>query len=80
MEQHMPEGFEFDYSNADRLLPFSGTHPAVMQNRIEAQNWPLQIDAKAIRAKMTLRRKLLQWIEDVFGWRVGEYKNYHLLK
>ncbi len=80
MEQHMPEGFEFDYSNADRLLPFSGTHPAVMQKRIEAQNWPLQIDLKAIRAKMTVRRKLLQWIEDVFGWRVGEYKNYHLLK
>lgn len=80
MEQHMPASFEFDYSNADRLLKFTGTHPAVMQKRIEAQNWPMQIDVKAIRSKMTLRRKFLQWIEDVMGWRVGEYKNYRLLK
>lgn len=80
MAQHMPEGYEFDYSNADRLLPFKGSHPAVMKKRIEAQNWPFQIDTKAIRAKMTLRRKVLQWLEDVFGWRVAEYKNYHLIK
>jgi len=80
MEQHMPEGYEFDYSNADCLLPFTGSHPAVMHRRIEAQNWPFQIDTKAIRASMTFRRKVLQWIEDVFGWRVAEYKNYHLIK
>lgn len=33
-----PEG-SFDYSNIDALKPFTGTHPAVMQARIQAQNW-----------------------------------------
>ncbi len=80
MNVHMPENFEFDYNNADRLLPFQGEHPKVMQKRIAAQNWPLQIDEKAIRSKMNTRRKILQWIEDIFGWRVGEYQNYKILK
>lgn len=80
MEENMPTHFEFDYSNADRLVPFEGTHPKVMEQRIAAQNWPLQIDAKAIRNKMSFRRKLLQMIEDVTGWRVAEYRNYRLIK
>lgn len=80
MEENMPTHFEFDYSNADRLVPFGGTHPKVMEQRIAAQNWPLQIDAKAIRNKMSFRRKLLQMIEDVTGWRVAEYRNYRLIK
>ncbi len=80
MLEHMPENFEFDYSNADRLIRFEGSHPAVMQKRIEAQNWPMQIDTRAIRSKMSLRRKILQWIEDVSGCRVWEYRNYTLLK
>jgi len=80
MEQHMPENFEFDYNNADRLLPFTGSHPEVMKTRIKAQNWPMKLDAEAIRKKMTIRRKVLQWIEDISGWRLGEYRNYKLLK
>lgn len=80
MEQHMPANFEFDYNNADRLLPFTGSHPEVMKTRIKAQNWPMKLDAEAIRKKMTIRRKVLQWIEDVSGWRLGEYRNYKLLK
>lgn len=80
MAENMPTHFEFDYSNSDRLVPFEGTHPKVMEQRIAAQNWPLQIDAKAIRNKMSIRRKLLQWIEDLSGWRVAEYRNYRLIK
>jgi hypothetical protein len=80
MEQHMPANFEFDYNNADRLLPFTGSHPEVMKTRIKAQNWPMKLDAEAIRKKMTIRRKVLQWIEDITGCRLGEYRNYKLLK
>lgn len=80
MEQNMPKEFEFDYSNADRLLRFKGKHPKVMEARIAAQNWPLQIDTKAIRKKMSVRRRILQWIEDLTGWRVAEYRNYRLVK
>ena len=32
-----------------------------------------------LEKKMTLRRKILQKIEDLTGLRVGEYKNYRIL-
>jgi hypothetical protein len=81
MAQNMPNAdFEFDYNNADRLLPFTGTHPAVMQKRVAATNWHLNIDLKSLDKKMTFRRKALQFIEDVTGWRIGEYRNYKIVK
>lgn len=82
MEQNFPEKFEFDYSykNPDRLLHFSGTHPAVMQKRIAATNWKLGIDLGQLQKNMSLRRKLLQKVEDLTGWRVSEYRNYKIIK
>jgi len=80
MKQNLPETFEFDYSNADRLLPFTGSHPAVMQKRINATNWKINIDLGRLHKKMTLRRRILQKIEDWTGWRIGEYRNYNIIK
>ncbi|GAC1305620.1 MAG: hypothetical protein NVSMB24_14770 [Mucilaginibacter sp.] len=80
MAQNLPETFEFDYKNADRLIRFTDSHPAVMQKRIDAINWKLDIDLDEIHKKMSLRRKLLQKIEDVTGWRVSEYRNYKIIK
>jgi hypothetical protein len=70
---------EFDYGNADRLLPFKDSHPAVLQARVQRANWKLDIDVKKM-SRMNFRRKALQWIEDVSGWRIGEYKNYKIVK
>lgn len=78
--ENLPETFEFSYHNADRLLPFKGTHPAVMQPRIAATNWKLNIDLKKLNKQMSFRRKVLQKIEDLTGWRVSEYRNYKLIK
>lgn len=80
MAQNMPETFEFDYKNADRLVPFKGTHPAVMQKRIDATNWKLEIDQQRIAKQMPFRRVLLQKVEDLTGWRVSEYRNYQIIK
>ena len=80
IEENVPETFEFDYKNADRLIPFKDTHPAVMAKRIAATNWKLDIDFKKLKDKMTIRRRALQKIEDWTGWRVSEYRNYKLLK
>jgi len=80
MAQNMGETFKFDFANADRLLPFTGTHPAVMQRRVAAQNWKLDFDPVAIKKKMSLRRRILQMIEDWTGWRISEYRNYKILK
>jgi hypothetical protein len=74
------ETIEFDYGNADNLLLFKDSHPAAMQNRVNNMNWKLNIDSIAAKKRMTLRRKLLQFIETVTGWRIGEYKNYKKIK
>jgi hypothetical protein len=80
MEQHLPETYEFDYSNADRLKKFTGTHPASMQKRIAATRWNIDLSTKPIKKDMTFRRKVLQVIQDLTGWRIGEYRNYKLVK
>ncbi|MDP9047029.1 MAG: glycosyltransferase family 2 protein [Bacteroidota bacterium] len=80
LAQNLPETFEFDYKNADRLIRFTDSHPAVMQKRIDAINWKLNINLETLHKKMTLRRKILQMIEDITGWRLSEYRNYKIIK
>ena len=80
IKENLPETFEFDYKNADRLICFTGDHPAVMKKRIEATNWKLNIALDQLYKKMSFRRKLLQKIEDISGWRIGEYRNYKIIK
>ncbi len=77
--QNLPETFKFDFKNADRLLTFNDTHPAVMQRRIKAQNWKLEVDPEQLKKNMNFRRRALQKIEDWTGWRVSEYRNYKII-
>ncbi len=78
LKNNIHETAEFDYNNADRLIKFEDSHPQVMLKRIYAVNWHLNIDLIRLGKKMTLRRKVLQKIEDLTGWRIGEYRNYKL--
>ncbi|AMR31359.1 glycosyl transferase [Mucilaginibacter sp. PAMC 26640] len=80
LAQNVPDTYQFDYSNADRLLPFTGTHPAVMQKRIDATRWNIDLADKQLDKSMTFRRRALQFIEDLTGWRIGEYRNYKIVK
>ena len=70
---------EFDYHHIDRLSIFKGTHPSVMKERIASQNWNFEFDPtqKGFH-KMKLKHKLAHFIEDITGYRIGEYKNYKL--
>ena len=79
LAENVPADYQFDYGNAERLFRFEGTHPAVMADRVARSNWPFYFDSVELEKKMTLRRKILQKIEDFTGYRVGEYKNYRLL-
>lgn len=75
-----PQTFDFDYGNADKLIRYTNTHPASMLKRIAVANWRLNIDLKTIKKNMPLRRKVLQKIEELTGWRVSEYRNYKIVK
>lgn len=80
LEQNVPETYEFDYGNADKLIKFEGTHPLVMQKRIAATRWEIDFDKKKLDKAMDFRRKVLQTIEQITGWRIGEYRNYNIVK
>jgi glycosyltransferase involved in cell wall biosynthesis len=68
----------FDYQNIDRVVPFKGSHPKVMEERIKGQNWEFEFDPK--KSVWKLKDRIMQPIEDLLGFKIGEYKNYKLLK
>ncbi|MEM6965701.1 MAG: glycosyltransferase family 2 protein [Bacteroidota bacterium] len=72
--EKIPDVATFDYSQIDSLKKFEGTHPKVMQERIQKMNWEFTFDPTAKR--MSLKDRALKWMEDISGWRIGEYKNY----
>lgn len=74
VEQHVAPGTEFDYSDVDALKPFAGTHPAVMQPRVDAMNW--RFDHDISKKNFSAKGWLLYYLEKFTGWRVGEYKNF----
>ncbi|MCS6820585.1 MAG: glycosyltransferase family 2 protein [Microscillaceae bacterium] len=77
ISQHVkPEDF-YDYSNIDSLQIFQGSHPAVMQARIKAKNWHFEFDTN--QKKLSLKNRILQWIEQRTGIRLFEYRNYKLI-
>lgn len=69
---------EFDYNNVDRVEKFRGSHPAIMQHRIADFDQPFTFDPG--KAKWKPKDKFMQPIEDWLGFKIGEYKNYKLLK
>ncbi|HEY6159999.1 MAG TPA: glycosyltransferase family 2 protein [Bacteroidia bacterium] len=78
MKQNIADVNEFDYSKIDSLEKFTGTHPQVMQDRIKKMNWKFTFDPS--QKKFPLKARILYFFEKKFGWKIGEYKNYHLLK
>lgn len=69
---------EFNYNNVDRVEKFTGTHPSVMDERVKEFDQPFTFDPK--KAKWKPKDKFMQPIEDWLGFKIGEYKNYKLLK
>jgi hypothetical protein len=71
---------DFDYHHIDWLKPFTGEHPAAIKEKIKQVNWHYEYDLKQSRfKKMKFKHKLAFIIEDLTGYRVGEYKNFKLI-
>lgn len=69
---------QYDYHHIDKLAAFTGTHPAVIKNKIEAVNWEFEFDVTKTQ-KMKLKHKVAFFIESLTGYRIGEYKNYKVI-
>lgn len=69
----------FDYSAAyDSLTKFQGSHPKVMEGRIERLNWKVDIDPSVRRLR--LKYRILHWYEKLTGIRPFEFRNYRIIK
>lgn len=78
MKKHVEETEHFDYSKIDSLALFTGTHPKVMENRLNSISWHLD-NVKPGRKNFKLKEKLLYWFEQQTGIRPFEYRNYKII-
>jgi hypothetical protein len=67
---------EYDYSQIDSVQRFKGSHPKVMEERVNTINW--EFNPKPPR--LSQKERLSRFIERLTGYRIGAYKNYRLLK
>lgn len=75
---HVGQATDYDYSGIDALARFTGTHPAPMHARVAAMDWDHALVPGTRRMKW--KDRLLQAIERMTGWRIGEYRNYRLVR
>ena len=68
----------FNFNEFDSLKKFEGSHPAVMQQRIQARNWHLNFDVS--KKHFSLKNRVLYWIERNTGKRLFSFRNYEILK
>ena len=70
----------YDFSKeADAVYPFEGTHPVVMEARIERKNWDFNFDYIS-QNHFKFKDRLKMFVEKWTGHRIGEFKNYILIK
>lgn len=69
---------EFDYNSIDSLKKFTGTHPAVILDRIREKNWEFDYDIS--KNKLKLKDRFKNLLENVTGRRFFDYQNYKILK
>ncbi len=74
--QEIADSKSFDYSAIDVLSPFSGTHPAVMEERIKNKNWSFDHDISFNRLSLKYRGKI--FIKKYLGIDTF-YKNYKIV-
>ncbi len=77
IENNLARADEFDYSQIDSLEHFQDTHPRVMQERIKRANWKFDHDLS--KNKLTVREQLKRIASRIFGYRIGEYRNYRIV-
>jgi len=80
----------YDYGNISKVSTYKGTHPAVMKEWMSDFDWSDQLrksgppqSLNPVKAKHDKPKyRVVSWIEKniLFGSRLGEFKNYILLK
>lgn len=77
LEEMMKAPDFWNYDAFDSLEKFTGTHPAVMQERIARQNWKTELDIS--KKKFSFKDKLLYYFEKSTGIRLFDFRNYRII-
>ena len=78
MEKIKSSPDDYDFSGFDSLEKFTGTHPSVMLDRIQRQNWKIDIDLS--QKKFSFKNKCLYLFEKLTGIRPFDFKNYKIIR
>lgn len=68
----------FDYSKVDSIDKFAGTHPQIMEDRIGKLQWAANLNPG--KKHLSLKEWFLYYFEKITNYRLGEYKNYLIIK
>ena len=77
MNKNVYKAEEFDFSQIDALNRFEGTHPKVMQKRIQSRNWKFDYDLSYNR--LSLKDKFKTMVQKLTGYHVGEFQNFKII-
>ncbi len=72
--RELSEGHTFPYERVDKLEKFKDSHPLLMHETIQKQDWKYEYDPS--KSNMSFKDKILNGIIDLTGIRLFEYKNY----
>lgn len=77
IKQNVNQEELFDFTDVDSLAVFTGTHPAVMTDRIKNADWNIELDIS--KKKLGFKNRILLLFEKLTGYRLFEYKNYRII-
>lgn len=78
IQKNVLDANEYDYSrNVKELKPYEGSHPTVMQQRIDRMNWKFDHDISYDRRQ--LKDRLKKYLRNQWGIDLG-YRNYKVFR
>lgn len=78
IDKNVSKEIDYDFSGMDSLEQFEGTHPEVMKKRVTESK--IQFNPASQKVKKGFKISFLDLFEKLTGYRIGEYKNYKIIK
>lgn len=69
------EEMQYNIHSVDRTILFQGDHPSLMKEKVDSQDWEYAYDKS--KSVWKWKDRLIQPVEDLLGFKFGEYKNYN---
>jgi glycosyltransferase involved in cell wall biosynthesis len=68
----------YDFTGFDSLVKFTGTHPAVMLERIKQKNWAIELDVT--KKNFSFKNRILYYFEKWTGLRPFDFRNHKIIR